>query len=160
MRSRWNLEKQRRAGSSQVWELLSFTGKCTPEFLTLALEKEPQPDSAPERVGEDPGTAFAKQVRKDKDNLRYGKMLQNRLQKKPDLAKTLQSWERLILQEAKDGTLKRKVNSAVLTIGRGRLRGDNDDDYVDIGTKRDRGVVTRILDGKRPKPETSRFEFE
>ena len=157
-RSRFNLEKQRRAGSSQVWELLSFTGKCTPEFLTLALEKEPQPDSAPERVGEDPGTAFAKQVRKDKDNLRYGKMLQNRLQKQPALAKTLKPWERLILQEAKDGTLKRKVNSAVLTIGRGRLRGDNDKDYLDIGTNRDRGVVNRILDGKRPKLETSRFE--
>ena len=91
-------------------------------------------------------------------SLRYGKMVQNRLQKKPDLAKTLQPWERLILQEAKDGTLKRKVNSAVLTIGRGRLRGDNDKDYLDIGTNRDRGVVNRILDGKRPKPETSRFE--
>ena len=85
-------------------------------------------------------------------------MLQRREQKRPDLADALQGWEQSLLQEAKDGTLKRKVNTAVLAIGRGRLRGDNDDDYVDIGTNRDRDVVTRILDGKRPKPDTSRFE--
>ena len=48
----------------------------------------------------------------------------------------------------------------MLAIGRGRLRGDNDDDYVDIGTNRDRGVVPRILDDKRPKHDISRFEFE
>ena len=44
--------------------------------------------------------------------------------------------------------------------GRGRLRGENDNDYVDIGTNQDRGVVNQILDGKRLKPDTSRFDYD
>ena len=93
-------------------------------------------------------------------DLRYGKMLQRREKTCPDLVDTLQAWERRLLQETKDGTLKRKVNTAVMASGRGRLRGDNDDDYVDIGTNRERSVVARILDGQRPLPDTSRFERE
>ena len=158
-RSRFNLEKQRRAGCSQIWELLSYSGKCTPEFLKQALEPK-QTNSAPERVDEDRATVLAKRARKLKEDLRYGKTLQHREQKRPGLADSLEGWEQRLLREAKDGSLKRKVNTAVLAIGRGRLRGDNDDDYVDIGTNRDRGVVSHILDGKRPMPDTSRFEFE
>ena len=159
VRSHWSLEKQRRAGSSQVWELLSFTGKVTPDFLAEALEPKPN-NSAPERVDEDRATDLAKRARKIKEDLRYGKMLQRREQKRPGLADALQGWVRRLLQEAKDGTLKRRVNTAVLEAGRGRLRGDNDDDYIDIGTNQDRSVVLRILDGTRPKPDTSRFEYE
>ena len=33
-RSRFHLEKQRRAGSSQVWELLSFTGRVSEPHTT------------------------------------------------------------------------------------------------------------------------------
>ena len=72
----------------------------------------------------------------------------------------LKPWERQLLIEAKDGTLKRKVNTAVMQAGRGRLRGDNDDDFIDIGTNQDRGVVHHILDGKRPRLDISRIEFE
>ena len=116
--------------------------------------------SAPERVDEDRATVLAKRARKLKEDLRYGKTLQHREQKRPGLADSLEGWEQRLLREAKDGSLKRKVNTAVLAIGRGRLRGDNDDDYVDIGTNRERSVVARILDGQRPLPETSRFERE
>ena len=38
-RGRWNLEKQRRAGSSQVFELLLYTGRFDAAFLEAALEK-------------------------------------------------------------------------------------------------------------------------
>ena len=67
----------------------------------------------------------------------------------------LKPWERQLLIEAKDGTLKRKVNTAVIQAGRGRLRGENDNDYLDIGTNQDRGVVNQLLDGKRLKPDSS-----
>ena len=39
--------------------------------------------------------------------------------------------------------------------GRGRLRGEDDNDYLDIGTNQDRGVVNQLLDGKRLKPDSS-----
>ena len=44
--------------------------------------------------------------------------------------------------------------------GHGRLRGETEDDYLDIGTNEERSVVRRTLDGKRPAPDTSRFERE
>ena len=159
VRSRWNLEKQRRAGSSQVWELLSYSGDITPEILNEALE--PKPDNTAHEKGDAKrDSEFTRKSREVKGHLRYGKMLQRRVESYPGLVHELEDWQYGLLQEATNGTLKRKVNTAVLAIGRGRLRGDNDDDYVDIGTNRDRGVVPHILDGKRPKPETSRFEFE
>ena len=49
-RSRWNLEKQRRAGSTQVWELLSFTGRVSFELLEDALQKVADIGSASERA--------------------------------------------------------------------------------------------------------------
>ena len=146
----WSLEKQRRAGSSQVWELLSFTGDADPEFLNQALQPQ-ENNSAHERVEQDLESELTTRGREFKYYLRYGKMLQRREQKDPRVVETLYKWEARLLEETKDGTLKRKANTAVIEAGRGRLRGDNDDYYLDIGTNQDRGVVHHILDGKRLK---------
>ena len=122
---------------------------------------KPKPDNtAHEEVDAKREAELARKSRELKGHLRYGKILQRRVERYPGLVNELEEWQYGILQEATNGTLKRKVNTAVMASGRGRLRGDNDDDYVDIGTNRDRGVVSHILDGKRPKPETSRFERE
>ena len=159
VRSHWQLEKQRRAGSSQVWELLSFKGDFCPDYLKKALESKTH-DCASEPVVQDLPTEVTTRGRQVKKDFRYGKMLQHREGKDPDMVNTLRPWEQQLLKEAKDGTLKRKVNTAVIQAGRGRLRGENDNDYVDIGTNRDRGVVNQILDGKRLKPDTSRFDYD
>ena len=122
---------------------------------------EPKVDTGTvQRVDPDLETELTTQSRKIKQDLRYGKMLQRKAERDSRFAESLPEWQFRILQEAKDGTLKRKANTAVVQAGRGRLRGDNDDDYVDIGTNRDRGVVTQILDGKRPKQDLSRFKFD
>ena len=68
--------------------------------------------------------------------------------------------ERRILHDTTDGTLKRKVNEAVLRRGRGRPRGATDDDYLDMGTNRDRRQAPFILDGPKPAPNTGRCERE
>ena len=39
-RSRWCLELQRRCGSKQLWELVSFTGRWDPNFLREALSRK------------------------------------------------------------------------------------------------------------------------
>ena len=159
VRSRWNLEKQRRAGSSQVWELLSYSGDVTPEILNEALEPKPD-NTAHEEVDAKREAELTRKSRELKGHLRYGKMLQRRVERYPGLVNELEEWQYGILQEATNGTLKRKVNTAVMQAGRGRLRGDNDDDFIDIGTNQDRGVVHHILDGKRPRLDISRIEFE
>ena len=87
-RSRFNLEKQRRAGCSQIWELLSFSGDCTPEFLNEALETKAN-NSVSERVDEESASELTARAREIKQNLRYGKMLQLREKKHPHLARTL-----------------------------------------------------------------------
>ena len=159
-RTRFNLEKQRRAGSSQIWELLSYTGRVSEEYLRDALRNVEQSGSAYERAGEGESAELKRHAHKVKHELRYGKTLQHREAKYKDFAQSLSANDRRILAETKDGTLKRKVNEAVLQRGRGRLRGATDDDYLDIGTNRERSVVQRILDGNRPAPDTSRFERE
>ena len=159
-RTRFNLEKQRRAGSSQIWELLSYTGRVSEEYLRDALRNVEQSGSAHERAGEGESAELKRHAHKVKHEPRYGKTLQHREAKYKDFAQSLSANDRRILAETKDGTLKRKVNEAVLQRGRGRLRGGTDDDYLDIGTNRERSVVQRILDGNRPAPDTSRFERE
>ena len=123
------------------------------------MESKPG-NTAHERVDAKRQAELTRKSRQVKGDLRYGKMLQRRVDRNPRLEYELEDWERRILQEATDGTLKRKVNTAVMNAGRGRLRGDNDDDFIDIGTNQDRGVVHHILDGKRPRPDISRIEFE
>ena len=51
--------------------------------------------------------------------------------------------------------VEEESNTAVRQAGRGRLRGEDDNDYLDIGTNQDRGVVNQLLDGKRLKPDSS-----
>ena len=154
-RTRFNLEKQRRAGSSQIWELLSYTGRVSEEYLRDALRNVEQSGSAYERAGEGESAELKRHAHKVKHELRYGKTLPHREAKYKDFAQSLSANDRRILAETKDGT-----HEAVLQRGRGRLRGATDDDYLDIGTNRERSVVQRILDGNRPAPDTSRFERE
>ena len=57
-RSRWYYEQERRAGSSQVWELLSFTGRVSEEDLRVALQDVEECSSASERAGNDSSAHF------------------------------------------------------------------------------------------------------
>ena len=154
-RARWNLEMQRRAGTTQFWQLLSFWGDFTPEFLAQALE--PQQSPGDDQLNTETEAELAIRGSRAKADLRHGNMLKRRELWDKNLWYKLSWWERDLLKEAKDGTLKRKCNSAVRDLGRGRLRGDDSDDYLDIG--KNEGVVNLILDGKRRRVDTSRFEY-
>lgn len=159
-RGRFNFEKQRRAGPSQIWELLSYAGCVTEELLAGAFKRVEESGSASERAGKDESAQLKRRAPKVTEELRYGRMLQRREAKYANSIKELSKDHLRILQETKDSTLKRKVNSAMLRSGRGRLRGATEHDYVDIGTNRKRSEVQRMLDGERPAPDTSRFDRE
>ena len=73
---------------------------------------------------------------------------------------SLDEHSKTILRETMNDTLRIKANQAVLACGRGRLRGKNPEDYEEIGTNRSKSVVSNILDGEIPRPDTSRFEKE
>ena len=86
---------------------------------------------------------------------RFGMSLLRRERKWKGLANTLSDDHKQILKETKDGSLKRKLNNAVFALGRGRLRGETEDDYEDIGCAQ--GAVRKLLHGEKPPPDTSRF---
>ena len=78
--------------------------------------------------------------------------------KRKDVANSLSADHNSILQDTKDGTLTRNVSMTVVQSGRGRLRGDTDDDHLVVGTNKVRCVVHRIIDGPTPAADTNRFE--
>ena len=131
---------------------MSFSGRCEPEFLQEALEKVKDTSSASERADNEEGKHA---VRALKQRFRFGMSLLRRERKWTGFAKTLSDDHKQILKETKDGSLKRKLNNAVFALGRGRLRGEIEGDYGDIGCAR--GVVRRLLDGEMAAPDTSRF---
>ena len=114
--------------------------------------------SASERARDDPLAKLKRYAKQVKLEFRYGKSLQRQAAKWGDVTESLYESQHRILRETKDGTLTRKVNEAVLRLGRDRLRGETEDDDLDTGTNRDRSVVAKILDGERPAPDASRFE--
>ena len=70
-RGRFNLEKQRRAGCSQIWELLSYTGRVTEEFLREAFKHvKDESGSASERAGKDESAELKRHARKVKKDFR------------------------------------------------------------------------------------------
>ena len=67
--------------------------------------------------------------------------------------------EKEIYTLTEDDVLRKRVNTLVLRLGRGRARGENPEDYVDLGTHRERDSVSNYLDGPRERPDTQRFEW-
>ena len=78
-------------------------------------------------------------------------------QKDRPRGKRLSPKDKDLLSRLHDGSLKKKVNLCVLEMGRGRLHGEGPNDFLDIGTNRDRSSVARVLDGERSMASTDRF---
>ena len=157
-RSRFNLEKQRRAGSSQIYELLLYTGRFEMEFLQKALE-EVNKSSAAEEARQEGHQELQRLCFEAKHERRLGLQLHRAVQHGRVKESELSERRRRILQESRWGILDRRVNSLVLSCGRGRLRGERPEDDIDLGTNQDRSVVAHLLDGVRPSPDTSRFRY-
>ena len=152
-RSQWNLEKQRRAGSSQMWELLSYAGELSEEIVRNVFELLAETGAAQE-----PSWRTKRAAKRAKAEWRYAKMLDKILQKDQSAWWSFSTYKRRLWQQLKDNTLKRKVNDYVEELGSGRFRGDDADDYLDIGTNKERSVVATILDGPAKKVCTERFK--
>ena len=158
VRCRFNLEKQRRAGSPQMWDILSYQGTISEVMLTrlfadLEAHRGEAQGSDPGRC--DPDKKWAAQ--KAKDALRYARYLQRRIDQNRLERHACNRYERNLLEKFADGSLTATANHCVLEQGRGRLRGPDPDDYVDIGTNREFSFVTRVLDGPQRRPCTDRF---
>jgi len=119
-RQRWCRELQRRCGSKQLWELVSFTGRFDPEWLRQRLKEQ----DANENTGAVQPTAKAytwhQKAIEARSALRWGNHLTRKrarigepLMNKPD---------RILLQQFDNGDLRRRVNELTVLTGNGRLR--------------------------------------
>ena len=141
-----------------MWDILSYRGNISEVMMTrLFADLEAHRGEA---QGSDPGRCDPDKklaAQKAKDALRYARYLQRRIDHNQLHWHMCNPYERNLLEKLADGSLKATANNCVLEQGRGRLRGADPDDYVDIGTNRDFSFVARVLDGPQPQPCTDRF---
>ena len=159
VRSRFNLEKQRRAGSPQLWQLLSFQGSVTETDVRSLAELCKQRKGEP---GTDRGQCDEMKKRRAriaKDALRRAKSLQRRVGQKKAHPNKLSEYERNMLRDLENGTLRKTANHCVREQGRGRLRGAWPGEYFDIGTNQKFSVVAEFLDRPQKRPRTNRRCF-
>ena len=130
LRKRWFRELQKRCGTSQLWELISFTGKWDPEWLQEKIAAGATEASEPQGDKEWYRQAKAKALEARHD-LRIGNRLL-RLHQKNKLPKNLSENDERILHEMTNDILRQRVNELTLQRGSGRLRG-KDGTTLDIG---------------------------
>ena len=158
VRARFNLEKQRRAGSTQMWELLSYAGRVTEKDVKSLFEK-----LAASRAEAQSAVGQCDQVKKQraqeaKRALRRAMSLQRRLEQKKVHIKHCHPCDRQLLRNLRNGSLLRTVNQCVMEMGRGRLRGSRPGDYVDVGANQEFSAAAEVLDGPQKRPCTDRFK--
>jgi hypothetical protein len=144
MHSRWGAEMQRRLGSKTLWELVSFTGQFSVEFLTPAAQAmnagAPQPDvnvTNSQRL-----RAHALQCRAD---LRYATSLAFQ---RASGRKIFGAWEWQLLQDFDSDQLRMQSNDATKAHGHGRIKHANGT-HTDIGSAIG-GLTRTILDNWVP----------
>ena len=159
VRRRFNLEKQRRAGSAQLWQLLSYNGSVTETHVRRLAEL------CKERKGE-AGTDVGqcdkikkRRARIAKDALRRAKSLQRRVGQKKVHPNKLFGYERKMLRDLENGTLRRTANHCVSEQGRGRLRGAWPGEYFDIGTNQSFSVVAEVLDPPQKRSRSNPWKY-
>ena len=128
MHSRWGCEMQRRLGSKVMWEIVSFSGRFSVDFLTKVNSVDaPQPDVT-EPDSQRKLTAKAVQCR---GTLRWAHHL-DRKRKRGD--RDLSDQDMTLLDDFDTGKLRKQANNATTASGHGRIRFA-DGGYVDIGAE-------------------------
>ena len=144
MHSRWGAEMQRRLGSKVLWELVSFTGQFSVEFLTPAAQAmnagAPQP-----AVNVTNSQRLRAHALKCRGDLRFASSLAyQRLSGR----KRFGDWEWKLLQDFDSDKLRRQSNDATKAYGHGRIKHANGS-HTDIGAATG-GLTRTILDNWVP----------
>ena len=119
-RQRWHRELQRRCGSKQLWELVSFTGRFDSELLAQALSK---PDAF-DNSGAPQPTASSHPWHRKALEARAALRWANHLARKRSRMGEAQmsKSEKKVLQQLDNGDLVLRVNELTVRTGDGRLR--------------------------------------
>ena len=136
---------------------MAFTGRFDVQFLEDAVSRIQEHNA---RVAAELADTrnLDRKCAEAKHELRIGRRLQRGIKDGFIKWSNLTEKEKEIYALTEDDLLRKRLNMLVLKLGRGRTRGTNPENYVDLGTQRERDSVSNYLDGPRERPDTQRFE--
>ena len=151
-KSRWNQHLQRLAGTTQMWHVLSFTGKFDPTFFASLPPLQAGEATETHRLN----TTLAVEARaKRRLAIRYARLRQQILRGECDPGTALSRTQRDLLALYDDGTLLAEANRLTRISGNGRLRR-SDASFVDIGGST--GGYTRSVLYDWQAPDVTEFD--
>ena len=143
--SRFARHLQIAAGSKTMAELIIYTGRYDPEFLSQAQDTQ-DPSGASQPVARTHRQNILKRAAAEaKLDYRRTCMLSQKLDHGEVERHDLDSWQKVNLEQLQDGSLLRRRNDAVAAYGHGTLRRE-DGASIEIGGST-QGVTRFLLDG-------------
>ena len=142
--SRFARHLQVTAGSKTMAELIIYTGRFDPEFLSQAQDTR-EPRTLAELLSADRQQNLKRFAAQAKLNYRMTCLLRRKLDNGHVERRHLQPWQKKNLRQLQDGSLLRRTNDAVAAYGHGTLRRE-DGASLEIGGS-SQGVTRFLLDG-------------
>ena len=143
--SRFARHLQLAAGSKTMAELIIYTGRFDPDFLSKAHDAQDRSGASQPVANSDGRQHLKRKAAQAKLNYRMTCLLRRKLDNGQVEKRDLQPWEKRNLRRLEDGSLLRHTNDAVAAYGHGTLRRD-DGQTMQIGGST-RGVTRFLLDG-------------
>ena len=143
--SRFARHLQLAAGSKTMAELIIYTGRFDPDFLSQAHDAQDRSGASQPVANSDGRKHLKRKAAQAKLDYRMTCILRRRLDEGHLDRRDLHPWEKKNLQRLEDGSLLRHTNDAVAAYGHGTLRRD-DGQTIQIGGST-RGVTRFLLDG-------------
>ena len=142
--SRFARHLQITAGSKTMAELIIYTGRFDPEFLSQAQDTQ-EPRTPAGLLSAHRQQNLKRSAAQAKLNYRMTCLLRRKLDNGQVERRHLQPWQKKNLRQLQDGSLLRRTNDAVAAYGHGTLRRE-DGASLEIGGS-SQGVTRFLLDG-------------
>ena len=143
--SRFARHLQLAAGSKTMAELIIYTGRFDPDFLSQAHDAQDRSGASQPVARRDRREQLKRSAAQAKLDYRMTCILRRRLDRGQLDTRDLRPWEQDNLRRLQNGVLLRRTNDAVAAYGHGTLRRE-DGATLDIGGST-HGVTRFLLDG-------------
>ena len=143
--SRFARHLQLEAGSKTMAELIIYTGRFDPDFLSQAHDAQDRSGASQPVANSDGREHLKRKAAQAKLDYRMTCMLRRKLDHGQVERRHLQPWQKKNLRRLQDGSLLRHTNDAVAAYGHGTLRRE-DGASLEIGGS-SQGDTRFLLDG-------------
>ena len=152
--SRFARHLQLVAGSKTMAELIIYTGRFDPDFLSQAYDARDRSGASQPVANTTRQKELKRRAAQAKLEYRMTCMLRRKLEEGRVDLHDLERWERDNLRSLENGSLLRRTNDAVAAYGHGTIRRD-DGETMEIGGST--GGITRFLLDGYAEPDVATF---